>query len=65
MVKLDAERVVAHVISNARLEGHILSDQTIDVCRKIARGEMTKAETDDYKRLLKVRFSISEDDQRY
>lgn len=64
MVRLEAERVVAHVISNARLEGQVLSDQTIDVCRKIARGEMTKTEIDDYKRLLKERFSISDDDHR-
>ena len=64
MVKLDAERVVAHVISNARLEGQVLSDQTVGVCRKIARGEMSKAEIDDYKRLLRERFSISDDDHR-
>lgn len=64
MVKLDAERVVAHVISNARLEGQIISDETIAVCGRIARGEMSKAEIDDYKRVLIEKFSISDDDHR-
>jgi hypothetical protein len=38
------DRIVERVISNARLEGYALSEETIAVVRRIAQGVMTGEE---------------------
>ena len=40
--RMIVDALIAQVVANARLEGHALEEQTIDVVRRIASGEMTK-----------------------
>lgn len=41
---LTPDEIVNHVVSNARLEGNTLEQETIEVVRRIAHGKMSRDE---------------------
>ena len=44
------DEIVAQVSANSRLEGHELDEETLAVVRRIAAGEMTKADATAWRR---------------
>lgn len=55
-VEMQPEEIIRHVIADVRLEGK-LTAEILDVVRKIAHGEMTDDEIEDWKRtrVLEIR----------
>lgn len=55
--RMTTEEIVRHVIADARLEDQTLNTETIEIVRKIAHGEMTYDEIEEWKRtkVLEIR----------
>lgn len=55
-IKFTAEEVVDQVVANARLAGRALPDETVEVVRKLASGEMTREQSAEWRRQMVERY---------
>jgi len=55
-MKFTPQEIVDQIVANARLAGMTLPDETIEVVRRIANGEMTREQSAEWKREIVERY---------